>query len=139
MTRIQTATDFGQPGGIEVGMPRKLSESKRLRPLKERKCGVEQVAEAYMLKRDDLKFKGNLLSATGASKSECHETQRVKALRPLRKGVWCIKEQKHTLLKEAMTRNSKAIDFRQPGNRSQNAVKLSESKRYALFGRKCEC
>ena len=44
--------------GIEVGMPPKLTESKRFAD-----CGrmsdVEQVAEAYMLKRDHPKFKGN--------------------------------------------------------------------------------
>ena len=46
---------------------------------------VEQVAEAYMLKRDHPKFKGNLISATGASKAECRETHRVKAFRRWRK------------------------------------------------------
>ena len=50
-----------------------------------RKCDVEQVAEAYMLKRDHPKFKGNWISATGASKSECRETHRVKAFHRLRK------------------------------------------------------
>ena len=38
-----------------------------------------------MLKRDQPKFKGNCISATGASKSECSENQRVKAFRRLRK------------------------------------------------------
>ena len=42
-----------------------------------------------MLKRDHPKFKGNWISATGASKSECRETHRVKAFRRLRKEVWC--------------------------------------------------
>ena len=32
-----------------------------------------------MLKRDHPKFKGNRISATGASKSECHETHQGKA------------------------------------------------------------
>ena len=50
-----------------------------------KKSDVEQVAEAYMLKRDHPKFKGNWISATGASKEECHETHRVKAFPPLRK------------------------------------------------------
>ena len=50
-----------------------------------KKSYVEQVAEAYMLKRDDPKFKGNWISAIGASKSECRETHRVKAFRRLRK------------------------------------------------------
>ena len=36
----------------------KLTESKRF-AVCERKCDVEQVAEAYMLKRDHPKFKGN--------------------------------------------------------------------------------
>ena len=44
---------------------------------------MEQVAEAYMLKRDHLKFKGNWISATGASKSECCEIHRVKEFRRL--------------------------------------------------------
>ena len=38
-----------------------------------------------MLKRDHPKFKGNWISATGASKSECRETHRVKAFCLLRK------------------------------------------------------
>ena len=46
---------------------------------------VEQVKKAYMLKRDHPKFKGNWISATGASKSECSETHRVKAFRRLQK------------------------------------------------------
>ena len=50
-----------------------------------RKSDVEQVAEAYMLKRDHPKFKGNSISATGASKSECRETHRGKAFPRLRK------------------------------------------------------
>ena len=50
-----------------------------------KKYDVEQVAEAYMLKRDHPKFKGNWISTTGASKSECRETHRVKAFRRLRK------------------------------------------------------
>ena len=39
-----------------------------------KKSYVEQVAEAYMLKRDHPKFKGNWISAIGASKSECRKT-----------------------------------------------------------------
>ena len=46
---------------------------------------VEQVAEAYMLKRDHPKFKVNSISETRASKSECRETHIVKAFRVLRK------------------------------------------------------
>ena len=38
-----------------------------------------------MLKRDHPKFKGNSISATGPSKSECRETHRFKAFRRLRK------------------------------------------------------
>ena len=38
-----------------------------------------------MLKRDHPKFKGNWISATGASKEESRETHRVKAFRRLRK------------------------------------------------------
>ena len=38
-----------------------------------------------MLKRDHPKFKGNWVLATGAPKSECRETHRVKAFRRLRK------------------------------------------------------
>ena len=38
-----------------------------------------------MLKRDHPKFKGNWISATGASKSEYLEIHRVKAFRHLRK------------------------------------------------------
>ena len=38
-----------------------------------------------MLKRDHPKFKGNRISATGASKSECRETHPVKAFGHLRK------------------------------------------------------
>ena len=49
------------------------------------KSDVEQVAEAYMLNRDHPKFKGNRISATGASKSECRETHRVKVFPRLRK------------------------------------------------------
>ena len=50
-----------------------------------KKYDVEQVAEAYMRKRDHPKFKGKWISATGASKSECRETHRGKAFRRLRK------------------------------------------------------
>ena len=50
-----------------------------------KKSDVEQVAEAYMLKRDNPKFKGNWISATEASKSECNETHLVKVFRRLRK------------------------------------------------------
>ena len=46
---------------------------------------VEQIAEAYMIKKEHPKFKGNLISATGATKSEYRETHRVKAFRRLRK------------------------------------------------------
>ena len=49
------------------------------------KSDAEQVAEAYMLKRDHPKFKGNWISATGASKSKCRETHGVKAFCCLRK------------------------------------------------------
>ena len=38
-----------------------------------------------MLKRDHPKFKGNRILTTGASKSECRETYRVKVFRCLRK------------------------------------------------------
>ena len=38
-----------------------------------------------MLKRDHPKFKGNLILATGASKSECRETYRGQAFRLWRK------------------------------------------------------
>ena len=38
-----------------------------------------------MLKRDHPKFKGNWISAIGASKSKCRETHRVKEFRRLRK------------------------------------------------------
>ena len=38
-----------------------------------------------MLKSDHPKFKCNLISANGASKSECRETHRGKAFRHLRK------------------------------------------------------
>ncbi|KAL3612539.1 hypothetical protein D5086_003559 [Populus alba] len=97
---IQRQLNFGNRG-IEVGMPRN-SRVKAFRCFAEaigmprnsrsqsvslfgRKCDVEQVAEAYMLKRDHPKFKGNEISATGASKSECRETHVVKAFRCLRK------------------------------------------------------
>ena len=48
-----------------------------------KKSDVEQVPEAYMLKRDHPKFKGNWISSTGASKLECRETHRVNAFRRL--------------------------------------------------------
>ncbi|KAL3612537.1 hypothetical protein D5086_003557 [Populus alba] len=134
-------------------MPRKLTESKRF-AVCGRKCDVEQVAEAYLLKRDHPKFKGNRISATGASKSECRETHRVKAFRRLRKEVsihaqegspeiqrqvnfsnWGI--EKHTCSR-GITRNSKATEFRQPGHRSQNAAKLTESYRFAVCGSECD-
>ena len=38
-----------------------------------------------MIKRDHPKFKGNCISANGASNSECSETHRFKAFRRLRK------------------------------------------------------
>ena len=50
-----------------------------------KKSDVQQVAEVYMLKRDHPKFKGNWISATGASKLKCRETHRVKVFRCLRK------------------------------------------------------
>ena len=50
-----------------------------------KKADVQQVVEAYMLKRDHPKFKGNWILATGASKSECRETHRGKAFPRLRK------------------------------------------------------
>ena len=37
-----------------------------------------------------------------------------------------------------ITRNSKGIEFRQPGHRSRNDAKLTESKRFAVSGRKCD-
>ncbi|KAL3569999.1 hypothetical protein D5086_027248 [Populus alba] len=83
----------------------KLTESKRF-AVCGRKCDVEQVAEAYTHNTDHPKFKGNSISATGASKSECRETHRVKAFRLLRK--------------------------------NRNAAKLTESKRFAECGRKCD-
>ncbi|KAL3570002.1 hypothetical protein D5086_027251 [Populus alba] len=70
--------------GIEGPDAVKLTESKRF-AVCGRKCDVKQVAEAYTLKTDHPKFKGNSISATGASKSECRETHRVKAFRLLRK------------------------------------------------------
>ncbi|KAL3565916.1 hypothetical protein D5086_033962 [Populus alba] len=87
--------------GIEGGMPRNSpsqsvslfeeeSECRETHRVKaflrlRKKYDVEQVAEAYMLKRDHPKFKGNSISATGASKSECRENHRVKAFGRLRK------------------------------------------------------
>ena len=50
-----------------------------------KKSDVEQVAEAYRLKRDHPKFKGNRISATVESKLECRKTHRGKACRRLRK------------------------------------------------------
>ena len=64
-------------------MPRN-SPSQSVSPFA-KKSDVEQVAEAYMLKRDHSKFKGNWISATGASKLECRETHLFKAFRRLRK------------------------------------------------------
>ena len=63
---------------------RETHRGKAFRRLR-KKSDVEQVAEAYMLKRDHPKFKGNRISATVASKSECRETHRGKAFRRLRK------------------------------------------------------
>ena len=46
---------------------------------------MEQVVEAYMLKRDHPKFKGNWILAIGALMLECRETHRVKEFHRLRK------------------------------------------------------
>ncbi|KAL3565911.1 hypothetical protein D5086_033957 [Populus alba] len=98
--KIQRQLNFGNRG-IEVGMPRN-SPSQSLSPFEEesecrethrlkaflrlrKKYDLEQVAEAYMLKSDHPKFKGNRISATVASKAECRETHRVKAFGRLRK------------------------------------------------------
>ena len=83
MTRNSKATEFQQPGNRR-GNAEKLIESKRF-VVYGRKFDVEQVAEAYMLKRDHPKFKGNLISATGASKTECRETHGAKPFGHLRK------------------------------------------------------
>ena len=80
-----TATEFRQPGHRSQNAT-KLIESKCF-AVSGRKSDVEQVAEAYMLKGDHPKFKGNRILATGALKSECRETHRVKAFRRLRKKV----------------------------------------------------
>ncbi|KAL3575884.1 hypothetical protein D5086_021167 [Populus alba] len=75
--KIQRQLNFGNRG-IEVGMP-KLTESKfRLR----KESVVEQVAEAYNAQEGSPEnFKATEFRQTGASKSECRETHRVKAFR----------------------------------------------------------
>ena len=89
-----------------------------------------------MLKRDHPKFKGNSISATGASKSECHETHRVKVFHCLRKKVLCRTSSRSITCSRGITRNSKVTEFRQPGHRSRNAAKLTESKSFTVCGRK---
>ena len=68
-------------------MESKCSETHRVKAFRRlwKKSDVEQVAEAYMLKRDHPKFKGNWILETGASKLECRETHCVKVFRRLRK------------------------------------------------------
>ncbi|KAL3575863.1 hypothetical protein D5086_021146 [Populus alba] len=114
-------------------MPRNLTESS-VSPLCGRKSDVEQVAEADMLKRDHPKFKRQLnFGNQGASKSECRETHRVKAFRRLRKKVLISihAQRDHPKFK-------RQLNFGNRGNRSRNAAKLTESKRFAVCGRKSD-
>ena len=99
-----------------------------------KKSDVEQVAEAYMLKRDHPKFKGNWISATGASKSEYHETHRVKAFRRLRKKFDV------ELVAEAYMLKRDHPEFKGNwisaiGASKLDSAKLTESKRFAVCGR----
>ena len=75
---------------------------------------VEQVAEAYMLKRDHPKFKGNWILATGTSKSECRETHQVKAFRRLRKKYDVEQVAEGYMLKRDHPKIQRQLDF---GNR----------------------
>ncbi|KAL3565913.1 hypothetical protein D5086_033959 [Populus alba] len=102
----------------------------------QKKSDVGQVAEAYMLKRDHPKFKGNSISATGASKSECRETHRIKAFLRLRKkyeleqnnvaGAYMIKR---------ITRNSKATEFKGGSGTGASMSECRENHRVKAFGR----
>ncbi|KAL3564558.1 hypothetical protein D5086_033984 [Populus alba] len=176
--KIRKATEFQRQGGIEVGMPRnstisaqspqsvtpycgsrnaaKLNESMRY-ALCGRKCGVELVAEAYKLNRDDPKFKGNGLSATATKGTrsrnafspakvieskryalcgrKCGVDQVAEALHATRgitrkSNVEQVAEALHA--QRGMTRNSKATDFRNPGASKSECRELTESKRFAV-------
>ena len=67
-----------------------------------------------MLKRDHPKFKGNWISSTGASKSECRETHRVKVFRRLRKKFDVEQVAEAHMLKRDHPKKKKQLDF---GNR----------------------
>ncbi|KAL3565925.1 hypothetical protein D5086_033971 [Populus alba] len=152
-TQIQRQLNFGNRG-IDFGMPRN-SPSQSVWPFAEervkaflrlrKKYDVEQVAEAYMLKRDQPNSKATEFRQTGAIDLECRETHRVKAFRRLRKNRNAAKT--HRLRKKYDVEqvaeaymlkrdhpNSKATEFRQPGHRSLNAAKLTESKCFAVCG-----
>ncbi|KAL3612535.1 hypothetical protein D5086_003555 [Populus alba] len=122
----------------EVRNAAKLIESKRFAVCGS-DCDVEQIAEAYMLKRDHLKFKGNCISATGASKPECRETHPVKALRPLRKEVWCRTSSRSIHAQEGSPEIQRATEFRQPGHRSRNAAKTHGVKAFRCLRERVLC
>ena len=87
-----------------------------------------------MLKRDHPKFKGNWISATGASKEEYRETHRVKAFRCLRKKSDVEQVAEAYMLKRDHSK-FKGNFISATGDQSQKAAKLTESKRFAVCGR----
>ncbi|KAL3564562.1 hypothetical protein D5086_033988 [Populus alba] len=89
-----------------------------------------------MLKRDHPKFKGNGLSATGASKSECRETHLVKAFCRLWKKVWCSTSSRSIHAKKGSPEIQRQLNFcnrgievGMPGNSpSQSVSPFGEEK-----------
>ncbi|KAL3565912.1 hypothetical protein D5086_033958 [Populus alba] len=153
------ATEFRQPGQSksECRETHRVKAFGRLR----KTSVVGQVAEAYILQRDHPKFKGKLNFGNRGiedgmprnspsqslspfeEESECRETHRVKVFHRLRKKYDAEQVAEAYMLKRDHP-NSKATEFRQPGHRSRNAAKLTESKRLAVCGRttvasKSEC
>ena len=105
--KIQRHLNFGNLGN-KVGMPRNFT-------ICWRKSYVEQVAEAYMLKRDHPKFKGNWISATRTTKSKCRATHQVKAFRRLRKKVWCRTSSRSIHAQEGSPEIQRQLNFGKTG------------------------
>ena len=87
-----------------------------------------------MLKRDHPKFKGNWILATGASKLECRETHRVKAIRRLRKKSDVEHVAEAYMLKRDHPKFKGNLSSA-TGDQSRKAAKLTESKHFAVCGR----
>ncbi|KAL3575881.1 hypothetical protein D5086_021164 [Populus alba] len=133
---IQRQLNFGNRG-IQVGMPRKLTESKHL-PFAEgsSECRKTHRVKAFVCGRKCDRTSSRSIHAqegspeiqrqlnfgNRASKSECRKTHRVKALRLC--GRKCDVEQvaEAYMLKRDHPKFKGQLNFRQPGHPSRNAA-----------------